>query len=242
MASRLPRSQPALKRSASSPDHGAEALREGIRTGRYLPGQRLIESALTEELQISRGSVREAIRLVAAEGLVALNRNRGASVRHLSRREVDDILVIQESLTSLAARLAATRIDEPGHRARFQRAYSALQAADAKPQNEGALLDVRVRFYAELVAIGGNAELASFVPIPQTNVLRAQFERHLPRAERAKRRADYTAIAELILAGSAGPAAVAMGRHIRRMRAAIAALPEHLFAEAKPGNPGRRPR
>jgi DNA-binding GntR family transcriptional regulator len=92
------------------------------------------------------------------------------------------------------------------------------------------VLDARVRFYEELVAIGGNAELARFVPIPQTNLLRAQFERHLPREERAARRRDYPAIARLILDGRGGAADTAMRRHIRNTRKAIAALPDAVFA------------
>lgn len=240
MAPRSPRIPAAASPTASSPDQGAEALREGIRTGRYVPGQRLIESALTRELKLSRGSVREALRVLTAEGLVELHRNRGASLRQLSRREVDDILVVQESLTSLAARLAATHIDQAGHRARFERAYGALEAAYAKTRGEAAVLHARVRFYTELVAIGGNLELACFVPIPQTNLLRAQFERHLPVAERTQLRLDYAVIAELILAGRAGPAASAVARHIRRTRLAIAALPEELFAPAPVGPGGLR--
>jgi DNA-binding GntR family transcriptional regulator len=214
----------------SLPDLAAEALRDGVRTGRYVPGQRLVEADLTQELKLSRGPIREALKQLAAEGLVELNRHRGASLRQLSRREVRDILVIQESLTALSARLAAERIDERGHRQRLRGAYAALMSAYRKSNREGTVLDARVRFYSELVAIGGNAELARFVPIPQTNLLRAQFERHLPPGERAERRKDYQVIARLILDGAAGPAATAMARHIRRSRLAIEALSDSVFA------------
>ena len=231
MAARRPgRPSPAT----SSPDVVAERLRDGVRSGRYVPGQRLVEADLTTELKLSRGPVREALKLLAAEGLVELSRHRGASLRQLGRREVQDILTIQESLTSLAARLAAERIDQPGNRRRFKAAYSALMAAHGRGRDESAVLDARVRFYEELVAIGGNQELARFVPIPQTNLLRAQFERHLPTSERAQRREDYRQLATLILAGKAGPAATAMARHIRRTRLAIEGLPDAVFA-AGPG-------
>ena len=216
--------------ATSSPDVVAERLRDGVRTGRYVPGQRLVEADLTAELRLSRGPIREALKRLAAEGLVELNRHRGASLRQLTRREVSDILTIQESLTSLAARLAAESITEKGHRTRFRKAYVQLIKAHGRGRDESAVLDARVRFYEELVAIGGNAELARFVPIPQTNLLRAQFERHLPPAERALRKADYQRVAELILAGEPGPAATAMARHIRRTRLAIEALPDWVFA------------
>jgi DNA-binding GntR family transcriptional regulator len=217
-------------RDLSSPDQVAEALRDGVRTGRYVPGQRLVEADLTSELKLSRGPIREALKLLAAEGVIELHRHRGAYLRQLTRREVNDILAIQESLTGLAARLAAERIDEGEHRARFKRAYTALMDA-YKGRDGSGVLDARVRFYEELVAIGGNAELARFVPIPQTNLLRAQFERHLPASERAQRRRDYPAIAKLILDGKAAAADTAMRRHIRNTRKAINALPDAVFAK-----------
>lgn len=215
----------------SSPDHVAEALRDGVRTGRYVPGQRLVEADLTAELKLSRGPIREALKLLAAEGIIELHRHRGAYLRQLTRREVHDILSIQESLTGLAARLAAEQIRAGDHRARFKRAHAALMNA-YKSRDGSGVLDARVRYYVELVAIGGNAELARFVPIPQTNLLRAQFERHLPPSERARRRQDYPAIARLILAGKGAQAETAMRRHIRHTRQAIDALPDSVFAPA----------
>jgi len=220
----------ASRREQSSPDQVAETLRDGVRSGRYVPGQRLVEADLTAELKLSRGPIREALKLLAAEGIIELHRHRGAYLRQLTRREINDILAIQESLTGLAARLAAERIHESDHRARFKQAYSALMSA-YKSRDGSGVLDARVRFYAELVALGGNVELTRFVPIPQTNLLRAQFERHLPASERAKRRQDYPTIARLILAGKGGAAETAMRKHIRHTRQAINALPDAVFAK-----------
>ncbi|MCC7122533.1 MAG: FCD domain-containing protein, partial [Gammaproteobacteria bacterium] len=114
--------------------------------------------------------------------------------------------------------------------ARFKQAYAALMNA-YKSRDGSGVLDARVRFYIELVALGGNAELTRFVPIPQTNLLRAQFERHLPASERAKRRQDYPTIARLILAGKGAAAEIAMRKHIRSTRHAINALPDAVFAK-----------
>lgn len=231
MSSRKPRpSATASAAATSSPDHVAETLREGVRTGRYKPGQRLVEAELTQQLHLSRGPIREALKLLAAEGLVELHRHRGATLRQLSRREVHDLLVIQENLTALAARLAAEKMHDASCRARLRSVLSGVNAAYRSKALEGELLDARVRFYGELVAIGGNTELGRFVPIPQTNLLRAQFDRHLPPAERAQRRRDLNEVAGLILAGKAGPAATAMSRYIRRTRLAIEALPDAVFA------------
>lgn len=229
-AARQARRSAGMQPDQSSPDQVAEALRDGVRTGRYVPGQRLVEADLTSELQLSRGPIREALKRLAAEGLIELHRHRGAYLRQLTRREVNDILTIQESLTGLAARLAAEHIHEHDHRARFKLAHAALMKS-YQSRDPGGVLDARVRFYVELVAIGGNAELTRFVPIPQTNLLRAQFERHLPAAERAQRRKDYPAMAQLILTGKGAAAEAAMRKHIRNTRLAINALPDTVFAK-----------
>ena len=79
-------------RSRSFDDQVVAALIRGLQDGRYVPGQRLIEADLTKELKVSRGPVREALKRLAAEGLVSLIPHRGAYIRALTRDEVHDML------------------------------------------------------------------------------------------------------------------------------------------------------
>ena len=72
------RAQTGRKHGLSSPDQVVAALIRGLQAGRYVPGQRLIEADLTKELKVSRGPVREALKRLAAEGLVSLIPHRGA--------------------------------------------------------------------------------------------------------------------------------------------------------------------
>ena len=94
-------------RGLSSPDTIVNEILRGLYSGRYVPGQRLIEADLTREYKVSRGSIREALKRLAAEGVVSLNLHRGAYIRLLSRSEVRELLAVIEVLTGLAARLAA---------------------------------------------------------------------------------------------------------------------------------------
>src|SRR6059058_4000242 len=64
----------------------AEELRRSILTNRRRPGDRLIEDRLSEELGVSRIPIREALRVLAGEGLVAVQPRRGASVEGLNAR------------------------------------------------------------------------------------------------------------------------------------------------------------
>lgn len=189
----------------------------------------MIEADLSETLYTSRGPIREAFKRLAAEGVLTLIPHRGAYVRTLTRREVTDVLVIQETLTGLAARLAAENIDNADNRLQFNQVYARL-IADPSISNIHQLLDRRAEFYATLVAISGNEELARFVPIPQTNLLRTQFVRHFSHEERRRELQEYEAIAKHILAGSAQQAETAMRRHIKSSRTSIERLADDAFA------------
>jgi DNA-binding GntR family transcriptional regulator len=70
-----------------------DILRSEIMTGRYEPGERLIEAAISEELGTSRGPVREALRQLEHEGLVVSVPYRGAVVLDVSDEEVQEVLI-----------------------------------------------------------------------------------------------------------------------------------------------------
>src|SRR5271157_4397430 len=95
------------------PAHGAtvahivERLREDILAGRLSPGSRLVECDLTARFAVSRGPVREALRRLAADGLIEHWPHRGAVVRRLGEREIRELFLIRIELEALAARLAA---------------------------------------------------------------------------------------------------------------------------------------
>jgi DNA-binding GntR family transcriptional regulator len=89
-----------------------EAVRAAIVEGRYAPGHRLVEQGIAAELGLSRTPVREALRMLQAEGLVVSERNRGAMVRPLSSTEVEDLYGLRIRLESYAVELAAERATE----------------------------------------------------------------------------------------------------------------------------------
>src|SRR6202165_4723685 len=100
MAWSLPR--PPEPRSESLVD----ALRDGILTGRYAPGTRLVQEDLAVAFGISRIPLREALRRLEGEGLVVISPNRGAIVRPLSPKDVVDLYDLRLALEGLALRRA----------------------------------------------------------------------------------------------------------------------------------------
>jgi DNA-binding GntR family transcriptional regulator len=89
----------------------AVRLRQRIVEGLIAPGAKLNERALSEHLQVSRTPLREAIKMLAAEGLVLLLPNRGAVVAQLSAQDVVDTFEVIAGLEGQSGELAAQRID-----------------------------------------------------------------------------------------------------------------------------------
>ena len=85
----------------------ATRLSERIATGIYQPGQRIMEQAVADEFQVSRGPVRESLRLLEKDGLVTILARRGAQVTKLSIEEVREIFDIRAMLNGLRDRAIA---------------------------------------------------------------------------------------------------------------------------------------
>jgi len=85
-------------------------LRQRIVEGEIAPGAKLNERELSESLQVSRTPLREAIKMLAAEGLVELLPNRGAVAAELSAQDVADTFEVIAGLEGQSGELAAQRI------------------------------------------------------------------------------------------------------------------------------------
>lgn len=88
-------------------DRAADELRIRILGGEYVPGERLGEAELASALGVSRTPIREALRMLAADGLVEITPNKGARVVEHPRADLDAIFAIRAHVEGLAARAAA---------------------------------------------------------------------------------------------------------------------------------------
>jgi len=91
----------------SLPEQIAAQLSRRIVSSAYGPGQRILEQAIAAEFAVSRGPVREALRLLEKEGLVTILPRRGAQVTNLSVDEVREIFDIRAALNGLRDRQLA---------------------------------------------------------------------------------------------------------------------------------------
>jgi DNA-binding GntR family transcriptional regulator len=212
----------------SATDKVADAITRGIRAGTFVPGQHLLEPELTRRLNISRGSLREALKHLAAAGIVTLSRYRGAYIGILDRKSVLDLLDVLEPLARLAARLAAEHCDDDDKRDRIMKSADALEIAD-KRGSRAAYLEQRRHFYDTMVEIGGNRELARTMPLPRTDLFRAQIETVQNDQQRSRHASGYSKIAKAIVDRDAVAADRAVKRHFDGTRKTMQELPNSAF-------------
>lgn len=85
-------------------------LREAILKGELKPGERLMELRLASKLGVSRTPVREAIRMLEQEGLAVTVPRKGAQVARMTEKDMEDVLLIRETLDGLAAQAACDKM------------------------------------------------------------------------------------------------------------------------------------
>jgi DNA-binding GntR family transcriptional regulator len=134
---------PAPRKSLS--DEVLDRLRGAIIRGQLKPGQRLNETMLATTLDVSRGPVREALTQLAREGLVVLQRHKGATVARLSQEEIEEIYELRVALERLAME-RAVRLATDEDIAAMESVIAALeQPAQAGEMHE--VLDLDMKFH-----------------------------------------------------------------------------------------------
>ncbi|MFE1955700.1 GntR family transcriptional regulator [Streptomyces sp. NPDC059524] len=150
--------------AASHVDRAEAFIRAGIHSGAYPQGGRLRERELSETLGISRIPVREALLRLAQEGLVVTSPRRGATVRRLTLRDVNELFDLRLSLEVFAAGRAAERSAQGYAHPALQRIMD--EAEDATRRNSPAdIAAANTAFHAEIITMTGNRLLqASLQP------------------------------------------------------------------------------
>src|SRR3984885_3613075 len=133
----------------------AQKLREAIMSGTLKPGQRLIERELCEMTGVSRPSIREALRLLEADGLVSTVPHRGPVVSTISLEEARQLYAARAVLEGFAGRECA-RLHDPAVVRKIGEALGRLKIALAE-SDMMATLETKTDFYAALIGGCQNA-------------------------------------------------------------------------------------
>ncbi len=141
----------------------AARLSERIVSGTYAPGQRIMEQAIAAEFSVSRGPVREALRLLDKNGLVTILPRRGAQVTRLSIDEVKEIFDVRAVLNGLRDRLIAEHPDRARILPGLEAEVEALTRYARDARHADAYVDTVFRLNRILTDAAGSRRLKSIL-------------------------------------------------------------------------------
>lgn len=144
----------------STTEQAAAALRQVILSGELPPGTPLREAALAAELGVSRNTIREAARLLGAEGLVRYQMNRGILVAEITAADVRDIYAARAAIETAAAQ-ALTAHRDPAIYKRLESLVGQIEDAFVR-DDAAAVLEADRLFHATLVAAARSSRLSAF--------------------------------------------------------------------------------
>lgn len=206
----------------------AAAVRSDIVAGRFLPGERLVESRLAADQGVSRIPVREALQRLESEGFVRIVPNRGAVVGYVSPTEALDLLEVRAAIELLVAQRAAERrTDQEVEQLRdvVDRGLALVAAGELD-----ALPALNVRFHELMASAAGNTTASQLM-----EQLRHKIE-WVYSVDLRNRAADswqeHVELVDAIASGDRRLAGRLMRRHIDHAATAYRRRVEHLEAAA----------
>jgi DNA-binding GntR family transcriptional regulator len=130
-----------------------------ILSGNIRPGERINESKISTLLGVSRAPIREALRLLASNGILEIRANRGMFVRDIKVQEVDELYDIRAALDALAGERAAALISE--EQLQGLEKWMQEMAVHVEANDVEAYYRANINFHTAIVEISGNENLLS---------------------------------------------------------------------------------
>ncbi|WP_016884604.1 MULTISPECIES: GntR family transcriptional regulator [unclassified Rhodococcus (in: high G+C Gram-positive bacteria)] len=185
------------------------ALRVAITSGELAPSSPLVETELSEMLQISRGTLREAMRQLQQEGLISAGARGRLYVRHLDSKEIRDIFAVRAALEALAVRELAGLADRTTVIAELRAALDVMDTAVLE-----ARIEADLNFHRTMCSLTGNDTLLhSWISLEGSIRMSIMFA-GLDRAVGNMDVGRHSAIVDAIETGDADEAAKAIQAHM----------------------------
>lgn len=195
-------------------DQVADRIRDLIIEGRLEPGSRIDEARLIGELGVSRTPFREALRTLAAEGLVIIRPSRGSLVRQLTAEDVFSMLEVLGELERLAGELACARASDAE--------LAALVALHDRMMAHYAVRDrmpyyrLNQAFHTRLTALSGNRTLVAMQGNLQGRLKRIRYIGNERPGCWAGAVADHEEMVAAVRSRDGRRLGAAMARHLAR--------------------------
>jgi DNA-binding GntR family transcriptional regulator len=142
-------------------EHVVDAIVAKAASGVILPGDKIVEIEIAEELRVSRVPVREALRLLQSQGLVVSTPYKGVRLSPMTRARLDQIAEVRISLETTAARRAvALRKNKGPEVGRLEQKIRELERTASRHDSYG-IASADAAFHRELCRLGNNDVLCS---------------------------------------------------------------------------------
>ena len=194
-------------------------LRQAILKGELQPGERLMEIQLAEKMGVSRTPIREAIRKLAAEGLVTMIPRKGAIVAGISEKMLKDVLRVRMTLEKMAYECAFENITDE--------AIENLKAAEAEFESaveSGDLVSIAEadeKFHFIIYTAAGNDKLLEILTNLKENMYRYRMEYAKNRGVRSELIEDHRAIVNTLADRDAENGLKLVEKHISSQEKAV---------------------
>lgn len=193
-----------------------EELKMQILKGQIVPGTRMMEVEMAEEMGVSRTPIREAIRKLEKEGLVTIEPRKGAYASQISTKDMVDILEVRQNMEGLAAYYAAIRMTDEQKKklSEISDAYNKAVVDNNTPD----MIKYDTAFHHLIVEGSGNKMLVHMIEQLQELVLRFRYLYYddFKRAEKMPR--EHKVIYDAIVTGDTEKARKAADVHIDRLK------------------------
>ncbi|HEY6811770.1 MAG TPA: GntR family transcriptional regulator [Propionibacteriaceae bacterium] len=189
------------------------SLRTAITSGQLPPQTPMVETELSERLQISRGTLREAMRQLQQEGLVTPGPRGRLYVRHLGPKEICDIFAVRAALEAMAAQALTQQTDRPEVITELRKFLQTMSEARADVDLEGRI-EADLNFHHGLCRLTGNDTLLHTWESLEGSIRMSIMFAGRERAIRNMNVARHKAIVDAIASGDPAAAAAAVHKHM----------------------------
>jgi DNA-binding GntR family transcriptional regulator len=197
----------------------AERLRERIFSHELPAGTWVDEQALAEQYGISRTPLREALKVLASEGLVTLKPRRGCYVTEISERDLDEVFTVMAMLEGESARAAAVRASE-ADLAQLRTIHADLEKAASADDIDG-FFEANQSFHHAIQQVADNRWLLHVIEDLRKVIKLSRHHSLYSEGRLEQALAEHRSVLDALLERDADAAEARMREHIRSGRAAL---------------------
>ena len=210
---------------SSTVDRAAEEIRRALFTGQLEPGTPLREMGLSEAMGVSRGTIREALGVLVAEGLAVRVPNKGVAVKQLTADDVRDVSRARAALEGAGVRQWSAA--EPPARAAVREAVEHYRAVVASSSDPATLTEAHLHIHRTLVGLGGSERLLAASDALSSEIRLALAHLDRTRANLEQQVQEHQHLLDLLESGDVASALGELDRHLASAQTSLLTATGH---------------